>query len=314
MKLLCLIVLLILLMLYFNFNIEYFEDPVDTLDPLDKAIIEKYKKFVLFYQSFQQIWEKSIITSIGLDLPVKVLTSPSSSSSSSPPTPSRNEINQYIATLSKKIGKPLPPITDALPSPDTLTSASIPTIMPLLPKDPIPFKNAFDWMNTNMAESHAKLEKSLKGTEGFDQFTEQFETMDNFDMCKKMIDCQEKFETTGVCQEIMKCKQEQVEYDKNKLSNLLDLFANDELVKAEMLNVKLVEESKKIENQAKSGELLTKMDLPKEDTIKYDVPPGGDKLAQMQKNDPEKYKRLQSEGGSFFSLKQLIEQINGNLR
>jgi len=307
MKLLCLIVLLILLILYFNFNKEYFEDSVDTADTLDPAIIEKYKKFVLFYQSFMQSWEKAIVTSIGLDLPVKVLTSPSSSSSSSPPTPSRNEMNKYISTLSTKIGKPLPPITDALPS---LTS--IPTIMPLLPKDPIPFKNAFDWMNTNMAEAHAKLEKSLKGTEGFDQFTEQFETLD-VDMCKKMIDCQEKFENDGVCQQIMKCKKEQVEYDKNKLSNLLDLFANDELMKASTLNAKLVEESKKIENQAKSGELLTKMDLPKEDTIKYNIPPGGDKLAQMQKNDPEKYKRLQSEG-SFFSLKQLIEQINGNLR
>jgi len=304
----------IIVFLYQTYYTEYFENVASEITP---DILEKYKKFVLFYQAFLQSWEKAIITSIGLELPIKPLDSPSSTSSSTPPTPSRNEINAYISTLSKKLEKPLPPVTDPLPS--EITSISV--ILPLLPKEPAPFKNALDWMNKNMADSHAQLEKSLKG-EGFigefnEGFLEQFETLDNFeDICKKMIDCQEKFEgSDSICEKIKQCKQEQIIYDKKQLSDLLDKFLmNDELLKASALNIHLVEESKKIENQAKSGELLNKMNLPQEDTIKYNVPSGGDKLAQMQKNDPSKYKRLQSEGGSLFSLKQLMEQINGNLR
>jgi hypothetical protein len=265
-------------------SVEGFEDP----------LIEKYKQFALFYNSFLDSWEKAITTSIGLD-------TPQTEGATKPSQPTRGELNNYITTLSNKIGM-LPQLTDPLPA---FTNAT--EILPRIPKVFQPYLNALNWMNGKLEESHEKLQKSLRG-ETFigEAFINQFNLLEN-----------EGFETQcqQLTQQIAQCQQEQKATDEKTLSNSLDSFlTNKELMAASAKNAALIAESKKIENQAKSGELLNQLNLPQEDTIKYEIPPGGDALAQMEKNDPERYKRLKSEGGAFFSIKQTIEQINRNLR
>jgi len=265
-------------------SVEGFEDP----------LIEKYKQFALFYNSFLDSWEKAITTSIGLD-------TPQTEGATKPSQPTRSELNNYITTLSNKIGM-LPALTDPLP---TFTNAT--EILPRIPKVFQPYLNALNWMNGKLEESHEKLQKSLRG-ETFigEAFINQFNLLEN-----------EGFETQcqQLTQQIAQCQQEQKATDEKTLSDILDSFlTNKELMAASAKNAALIAESKKIENQAKSGELLNQLNLPQEDTIKYEIPPGGDALAQMEKNDPERYKRLKSEGGAFFSIKQTIEQINRNLR
>jgi hypothetical protein len=280
-------------------SVEGFEDP----------LIEKYKQFALFYNSFLDSWEKAITTSIGLD-------TPQTEGATKPSQPTRGKLNNYITTLSNKIGM-LPALTDPLP---TFTNAT--EILPHIPKVFQPYLTALQWMNGKLEESHEKLQKSLRG-ETFigsefiglefiglefigEAFTNQFNLLEN-----------EGFETQcqQLTQQIAQCQQEQKATDEKTLSDILDSFlTNKELMAASAKNAALIAESKKIENQAKSGELLNQLNLPQEDTIKYEIPPGGDALAQMEKNDPERYKRLKSEGGAFFSIKQTIEQINRNLR
>jgi hypothetical protein len=270
--------------------------------------VEKYKKFVLFYNFFLDSWEKAITTSVGLDKP-QTEGSPQASAQASAPEPSRAELNNYINTLSNTVGV-LPVLTDPLPA---FTNAT--EILPIIPKDVKPYLNALNWMNSKIEESHAKLQKSLRG-ETFigEAFTTQFAVVDEFLKNKISI---EGFETQcqQLTQQIAQCQQEQHATDEKTLSDLLDSFiTNQALIIALQKNRDLITESKKIENQAKSGELLNQLNLPQEDKITYEIPPGGDALAQMEKNDPERYKRLKSEGGAFFSIKQTIEQINRNLR
>ena len=277
--------------------------------------VEKYKKFVLFYNFFLDSWEKAITTSVGLDKPQTEGTPQASA-----PEPSRAELNNYINTLSNTVGV-LPVLTDPLPA---FTNAT--EILPFIPKDVKPYLNALNWMNSKIEESHAKLQKSLRGEtfigekslrgETFigEAFTTQFAVVDEFLKNKISI---EGFETQcqQLTQQIAQCQQEQHATDEKTLSDLLDSFlTNQALIIALQKNKDLIAESKKIENQAKSGELLNQLNLPQEDKITYEIPPGGDALAQMEKNDPERYKRLKSEGGAFFSIKQTIEQINRNLR
>ena len=73
----------------------------------------------------------------------------------------------------------------------------------------------------------------------------------------------------------------------------------------------LARDSKKIEAQAKSGDLLNQMNLPTEPGIKYTLPAGSDKL---QKMDYAKQKEVKEVAPSMFSLKTMMDQINANLR
>lgn len=305
---------IIMYTLFFSCIKEGFEDTNtnDTNDTNENK--EKYKKFSVFYNTFLDTWEKTIVTSIGLDKPQEASQeSPKKPISSlKPDTPTRTEINQYINKLSKTLG-PLPPLTDPLPERTDFKDVS--TIMPLIPKDPKPFQNALDWVNSKIEESHEKLKSSLKGEHfmnfdmNFESFTTQFDTLEKFvendtnDTCQKIANCPQ----------VEKCMKQKQMVDKKTFFTLLDTFlTNEPLMKASEKNETLMAESKKIENQAKSGDLLSKLDLPS-DTVTYELPKGSDKLSKMKNSDPEKYKKLKSDSGSLFDLKQMFEQINSTL-
>jgi len=267
-------ILLILLMSLSLFGSEHFEDQ----DPL----VAKYNKFIAFYNPFMENWSASIITSMGTDIKVKPASTPSSGNSSTPPQPTNAAMSEYVLTLSKKEGKSFPPVTDPLP---TISSAA--DITPSqIPKDPQPFQNALDWMNTNLEEAHSSMAGALSAIGNIQGFED-------------------------ICQQITTCKKADAEAISRDLSPLFDSFDTEPLRRALQRNQDLIAKSKDIQNKAQNGSLMPSMpSLPSP----YKLPAGSDKLQRMKEEDPEKYKQYKRNNAGLFSLKQSIDQINASLR
>lgn len=279
--------------------------PSTTIPQIDPNLVTAYHEFATtVYNPFLVTWQKAIVSSISADQPQKPLTSPSqaSSSSATPTIPPQSEMNSYIANLSQKLGKPLPNITDPLP--DAIDIVSFPAIAPKIPKDPVPYTNALLWINQQLTEAQAKLQSALKG--------ESFMNLEGFDnqTCQDLSQCfQENPELIRQCGDALK-KQGQQEQSQ-VLEQIKQFMKNKEWASAQKTNKKLVEQSKKIESDAKSGELLNQMNLPTEPGITYTLPAGSDKL---QKMDYAKQKEVKEVAPSMFSLKTMMDQINANLR
>jgi hypothetical protein len=276
-----------------------------TIPQIDPTLVTTYQQFATtVYNPFLEIWQKAIVSSISADQPQQALTSPSQtvSSSATPTIPPQQEMNAYIANLSQKLGKSLPNITDPLP--DSIDIVSFPAIAPKIPSDPAPYTNALTWINQQLTEAQAKLQSALKG--------ESFMNLEGFDnqTCQDLSQCfEDNPELIRQCGMAMK-KQGQQEQSQ-VLNQLKQFMKNKEFVSAQTTNKELVEQSKKIESQAKSGDLLNQMNLPTEPSIKYTLPAGSDKL---QKMDYAKQKEVKEAAPSMFSLKIMMDQINASLR
>lgn len=273
---------------------------------IDPILVTTYHEFATtIYNPFLATWQKAIVSSISADKPQKPLTSPSqvsSSSSATPTIPPQKEMNVYISNLSQKLGKPLPNITDPLP--DTIDIASFPTIAPTIPTDPAPYTNALAWINQQLTEAQLKLKSALKG--------ESFMNLEGFDnqTCQDLSQCfEENPELIRQCG--MALKKQGLQEQSQVLNQINQFMKNKEFIHAFQQNKELVEQSKKIESDAKSGELLNQMNLPSEPGIKYTLPFGSDKL---QKMDYAKQKEVKEAAPSMFSLKIMMDQINASLR
>jgi hypothetical protein len=205
-------------------------------------------------------------------------------------------MNQYIKKISEKNSTVYPPITDPLP--DLTTTDNLLAIISQLPRDPVPFQNALQWMNATIIESKDKLASSLKAIQGFRNFTVQdYDTMEFFeDICQQIQTCQQQ-------------KQQQVEMLQQQLGPIFDSFAR--LQPLLNKNTELLAESKKIQDQAQNGSLIPSV-APRKSP--YSLPEGSNKLKDMQKDDPEKYKKYKQNFGLFHNMKTSFDQINANLR
>lgn len=302
-------IILLAIVIWVHYRTEPFvttAQSTSTITPaIDPVLVTNYHQFVTtFYNPFLATWQKAIVSSISADQPQQPLTSPSqvSSSSATPPIPPQSEMNAYIANLSQKLGKPLPNITDPLP--ETIDVTTFPTIAPTIPKDPIPYINALSWMNQQLSGAQVKLQSALKG--------ESFMNLEGFDnqTCQDLSQCfEDNPELIRQCGLAMK---KQGQQEQSQVSDQMKEFMeNKELVRTLQTNKELVKQSKKIEEQAKSGELLNQLNLPTEPGIKYTLPEGSDKLKKM---DYAQQKAVKDAAPSMFSLKILMDQINANLR
>lgn len=200
--------------------------------------------------------------------------------SSTPPT--RTELNAQVTVLSKGLPTPLPPITDPLPS----------TLDPnFQPVHPLSFLNALQWMNRHMEESHAALQDALKGKplEGFVEF----------------------FEDTPTCQQIIQCTNQQ---QQQKTADLLGYFqrfeVNQELQDAWAENQRLAAESKKIQDQAQSGELAAQLVPSESSSISFARPAGANQWDTYKKTHPKDAERTAKTLGPWAAVADWAHQIN----
>jgi hypothetical protein len=312
---LCSIFILIILCIIFFYLVSYSkEDFVNNQSiPIDDKVIEKYNKFINFYNPFLQHWEEALMTMTSLEHPPKEATSPSQSPSSAAKQPTREEMNQTVQLYSQKLGKSFPYLTDPLSN--NIYSYSLVQLLKIIPSDPIPYQNALSLMNERLTESLKSLDSALKG-----QMVEGFLMVEGYagDQCAELSTC--FAQNPQIAEQIAKAQLEQEikqqQQQQNQLSTRLDQFIlNNTLIESSKLNDKLVQQSKEVQNKAQSGELLNMINIPDENPIApYKIPEGGDRLRKMKESDPEKYKELEKNNSSLFSLKSLYEQINQNLR
>lgn len=276
--------------------------------PYSPTIVDKYNKFISFYNPFLINWEEAIITIVSLESPPpKEATSPTQKPSVTIPSkPSKQQMNQMVSEYSKKTGKSYPFLTDKLS--DDINSYSIDELMVKIPSDSMPYLNALGMMNEKLADAQKNLDDALKGN-----FAEGFLMVEGYsgDKCAEIQSCYAEYEKQKAEQEIRLHQQKE-----NDLVKRFDTFnENDNLLKALNLNNTLFEQSREIQNKAKSGEIFNMIKFPDKNPLPpYKIPRGGNRLSQMKESDPEKYKEYEKNYSSLFSVKQLFEQINSNLR
>lgn len=276
--------------------------------PLNPLFVEQYQKYIEFHNRFMKNWEKAIVTSVQLEKPAP------SESSSSPPPPSRNELNEYITILSNKKDTLFPQITDQLPS--TVSSNSLVQYKNIIPIDSTPYLYALEWMNQQLSDSQKDLGPALKG-EGFRGSTSfRVEGFDN-NMCQDLSQCFAN--NPELIAQLLKAQKDAEEKQSISLQEelivrLKKINDDKKIQNALKQNQELVEKSENIQKQAQSGELLSQLNIPSEPSVPYQLPPGTNALNDLEKNDPEKYKEYSKNYKQFMDMKNLMSQINNNLR
>jgi len=238
----------------------------------------KYQKFAAFYNAFLKSWEKTVTTSWS----TRIEPPPLSKDAPKAPTPTRAELNQEIRTLSREEGKVFPPITDALP--DTLESVA--EMDGKVPSSPTAYLNALRWVNAKMEQSKRDMEDALQGKSGF----EDYESFEN-PTCGQMAQCQEEAERKQTV----------------SVGARLDAFNNNgELQRALQTNQALMEDAKRIQNKAQSGQLLNDLNLPPEPGTSFKRLEGADVLSTMS---AEKNAELKANYRTWYDYKALLSQL-----
>ena len=284
---------------------------------LDNTFLSKYNTFMTFYNTFMINWMQAIITSLSTNLPIEAPSKQPSdeprANKESPPQPTMDQLNQYIQILIKKEGRSFPPIT--APMPKLHTTEELIAIQ--FPIDIQPFQNALDWMNMNMSKSHATAEAalqsvaSLQGFSNYERFPYDF---GDYEGLRYEPLRYEPFE--DICQQISSCQaaenakqEEKAASIQKQMGPVFDEFLT--LQPALNKNTELIVKSKKLQDQAKNGTLLPPAAAR---TSPYKLPPGSDALENMERDDPEKYKKYKQNFGQFMSMKQSFDGINSVLR
>jgi hypothetical protein len=294
--------LIILVILRLFVTKEGFQDT-----PLNPVTIQGYNNFLSFYNPFCDNWKKAIISSVASEIPQQPLTDPSQVQSTSAPDVPESDMNNYIQNLSKQLSQQLPPICKPLPA--TLDSSNLSDIIKQIPPDTTPFTNALNWMNGQLQKSQANLGSALQGNssppEGFE------------DMCQDISSCLAN--NPQLIQQIAIELSEQndnqlVQQQEQLMKGLMPFFNTPALSQAFGDNTLLVQKAQQIQDQAQSGELVNQINVPGGNTVaKYQKPPGANNMNDMKQNNPDRYNEIKQNYGQWFSLKQMLDNINANL-
>jgi len=308
MNVLIILSILFIVIWYCIYEAEGFEN-----QPVDPKIKEKYLQFVGFYNPFLVDWEKAIVTSIGLDTPVKELTNPGDTSTATFKAPTQLEMNNYITKLEKTLNKPLPLITDPLPT--RLTSTMV-AQMANSPMDPTPYQNALQIMVGYQEEAQRKMAEMKKSPEGFDDMnpywmTEGFESCDQYKKCMTDPD---------VVDAVAKAQAEQQarlqQKNQNELEKKLDRINGDKSIQSlTAKNKEYMRQAKEIEDKAKSGTLLNDFNLSNNDTSldHFIKPKGLFNLENLKKYNPAQYAEYEKKNANIMSVAALNNSISNTL-
>lgn len=306
-----LIVVSILVILLLHIRIEEgWEDKKAGMDPM---LVQRYQIFQEFYNPFLVNWEKAIQTSMLSDLPQPSETNPDDPPRITPPRFSRLEMNAYIQGMSQEKEIELPLLTDPLPN--RIDDADVSKLLEVIPKDTQPFQHALDWMNQHMKDSQQQLQQALQGIPVV-PIVESFA-----DSCQEVTRCMREDPEFAkqFAQQVSQAQQEQKEKEINEqqeeLNKRLNQFIMDkEVIQAGKTNQELSRQVQQVQQQAESGELYQKINLPSDpNEVPFSIPSNGFALSQMQQKNPQQYNELKDNYSQWFSIKQLMEQINQNL-
>jgi hypothetical protein len=217
------------------------------------------------------------------------------------------ERNATVRDLSASLGKPLPLIV-ALPE-KVETLEDLERILERIPPSAQPYQDALEWMNQTLLKAQQELDKALQGggipkLEGFAgkecaNIAQCFK--DNPDLLRQVVAAQ---------QEDAAARLERIQ---RELMGRFQQFQQPRLRSAFELNRRLRANAKEVQRKAQSGDWIKDVRMGSaEPGEKYVLPPGADALEEMRRKDPTRYAQLQK--SPFFSVKQLIDQINQNLR
>ena len=203
--------------------------------------------------------------------------------------PTRDQLNAQAMIISKGQPIPFPPMTDPLP--ETMS----PTFQPV---SRFALRKAMEWMSTNMAQAHAALQQSLKGGEPFQGMGEGFTNPTSEDVCQQIIQCQ-------------------TDQEQKKTSELLEyfrLFEGDTQLQTAWKHTQyLAAESKRIQEQAESGELLSQFEAP-ESTVAFEKPAGAKKGAEWaayKKRHPKEAAESEHTLGPWAAVADWAHNMNG---
>lgn len=301
------LILLILLLIMIFLRLFIIKEGFVGTPALKPETIDAYNKFLIFYKTFCANWKKAIQSGVALELPQQPLTSPSQFNSASAPSISDDDMNLYITKISQQEQKSFPPTCTTSPTfPTTINTESLTAIINKIPTIE-PFINALNWMNLHMEKSQENLKGSLT-VEGFD----------NNDTCQNFSTCVAN--NPELVKQIATEMSKQNVIESSKLEEILvtkltPFLTAPALIQALNKNKALLEKSQEIQAKAESGELLNNVTTKSTDVpeIKYTKPAGADKLIDMKKSDPERYKEIEKSHGQWMSIKSLTDQINATL-
>ncbi len=278
-------------------------EPFSESDDIDTQLTQKYNMFLDFYTAFCASWDKAITTTIAYNTPQQPLSSPSQVSSIQASQPSQQDMSLEIRLLEKQLGMELP--STCIEYPQKITDTNITDIINNIPSDSTPYINALQWMNKTMANSHSNLQSALNGN-----IVEKFVDNTQSSKCDNVEECIKNNPDI-----INKIQKQNIHQNKLQLLTKLENFMKGtQLQSLQKENTELVAKSQKIQEQAQSGELFKQVNI--QDNTYYSqptMPEGGNNLATMQKNNPQRYNELKQNYSQWFNIKSLMEQINSNL-
>jgi hypothetical protein len=262
---------------------------------------EKYRMFMTFHGDFMTRWKDALVTAFQLQ------KEPGKADSTIPPD---STLNTVVQQLVREQGKPLPLLTEPLPS-KVETLQDLDPLRDRIPTDAQPYFHALEWMNGQLMKAQKEVEAALQGGgipsfEGFEGST-----------CSELSKCFK--DNPELVRQLLKAQQEdeaqRLERLQRELIGRFEQFQQPRIQQAMELNARLSKKAKEIQNKAQSGEWIKDVKMGGgEKGPSYSVPSGGNRLGDLREKDPVAFQNLQRQNPAMFSLKQLFEQINGNLR
>lgn len=290
---------------------ETFVAPLHVSDEFKKH----YRAFLHFYHPFLTSWKETLITAYQLEQPA-----PTTSSQTNPPEPTAIQLQTVVQKLTSSLGKPFPSLTDLFPEQiETLDDIDRERLMDRVPKSAQPYFHALEWMNDQLLKAQKEVENALKGG-GLPSF-DGFVSGSGGGTCADLSQCFK--DNPELVRQLLQAQQEEagqrLERFQRDLISRFEQFYQPRLVSALELNGRLRKSAKEMQQKAQSGDWIKDVKMGgsgggDSEKIGLASPPGGDTLEELRRTNPEKYKQLQKGDASLFSVKQLFEQINRNLR
>jgi hypothetical protein len=271
---------------------------------VSSEVKKEYQTFRTFYEAFLTSWREALITADSLQ----------KSSPTAGKTPSDTELNALVDKLSTTLGKTLPilPTTPLPAAIETLEDIERSQLLKRIPASSQPYMDALEWMNQQFIKAQQELNKALQG--GAVPSMEGFAGKES---CAEISTCFK--ENPDLVRQLLAAQQEEagqrLEQIQRELLQRFQQFQQPRLRSAFELNERLRQQAKETQRKAQSGEWIKDVRIPgSERTDPKLVPPPGTTLEELRQSNPERYAEYQRSQSSLFSVKQLLEQINRNLR